>query len=181
MDADRFDTLTHSLTGAATSRRRLLTAAGSALATLAAALGVADAGATHYTCRHVGKPCTRKGQCCSGLCRGPQGKKTCRARGAGTCQQQGQALGCTASDVTMARCNNDAGCVCMRTTADSNYCAKNVCLDGDPICGRCAVCKRDADCVAQGFPAGSACIPHTDGRCAGLCESGTACLLPCGS
>ena len=182
MDADRFDALTRSLTGTASSRRRLLTRiARSALGGAAATLGLSVAEATHYDCRHVGITCTRTRQCCSGICRGPQGKKTCRAHGAGTCKQRGQELACTTPDVRLSVCNNDPGCVCYSTTAGSNYCAKNVCPTGDPVCGKCAVCKRDADCVRKGFPAGSACVPHSSGRCAGLCESGTACMVPCGS
>ena len=118
MDADRFDTLTRSVTGAATSRRRLLTAAaGSALATLAAALGVADAGAFHFGCRHVGKPCTRSGQCCSGRCRGPKGKKTCRAHDVGTCTAE--------KDICLTggpRCGGADECECYVTTGGANVC-----------------------------------------------------------
>ena len=181
MDPTRFDALTRALTGAAPTRRRLLAGlAGGALGALATALGFTEAGATHYECRHVGKPCTKAGQCCSGLCK----RKTCRAHGAGTCKQQGQELVCTAPDVALARCDNEANCGCVRTTAGSNYCADFRCRSGGPggpFCGGCAACKRDADCVAQGFPEGSACASATTGRCQGACESGTFCAVPCGT
>lgn len=58
MAGGQLDTLTRSLTGGASSRRRLVMGvAGSALAAVATALGFAEAGATHYGCLHVGKPC----------------------------------------------------------------------------------------------------------------------------
>ena len=70
MDPVRFDTLTRTLTGAASSRRRLVMGmTGSTLAILAAALGVTDGGANHFGCLHVGHQCARNRQCCSGRCR----------------------------------------------------------------------------------------------------------------
>jgi hypothetical protein len=42
-------------------------------------------------------------------------------------------------------------------------------------------CRRDADCVALGVPPGVACAPRSKGLCAGICETGMACILPCGA
>ena len=182
MDADRFDTLTRSLTRAASSRRRLLTRiARGALGGAAATLGLSVTEATHFDCRHVGIACTRTRQCCSGICRGPQGKKTCRAHGAGTCKQ-GEPGICTAPQPELATCNNDADCGCVVTTGGSSFCGDFFVPSGcGKACTDCAVCKRDADCVRKGFPPGSACAPFSAGRCAGICESGTKCVVPCGA
>lgn len=181
MDQKRFDDLTVKLTKGTCSRRATLKGlAASALGLALGAIGIGEAGATHFNCRHVGKPCTRKGQCCSGICRGPSGKKTCRGHGAGTCKQQGQELICTAPDHTLSRCDNDVDCDCIRTTAGTNYCADFVCRSEDSFCSVCAACERDADCLAQGFPEGSACAPATIGRCIVGCESDTFCVVPCG-
>ena len=115
------------------------------------------------------------------VCRGPGGRKACRGHGAGTCEQRGQELICTAPDVALARCDNDTDCACVRTTAGTNYCADFFFPSGCTVCSDCAVCERDADCVEAGFPPGSACAPFTAGRCAGTCDSGTECVVPCGT
>src|ERR687897_1669606 len=66
MDANRFDALTRGLTGAAPSRRRLLTGVGGGgLGALATMFGLGETGATHSDCRHVGAHCNRNGQGCS--------------------------------------------------------------------------------------------------------------------
>jgi hypothetical protein len=124
-----------------------------------------------YGCLGVGAACKREGQCCSGICDGKKDKKTCRAHDVGTCNQKMPGY-CEVGNPQLAVCDGD-GCNCIRTTANSNFCANNVI---------CADCKRDADCTALGFPAGSACAPLGGNlSCEGLCESGMACITPCGS
>jgi hypothetical protein len=129
-----------------------------------------------FGCLDVGDPCKNADQCCSGVCEGKKDKKQCRAHDTGTCRQDGLGI-CTGESGTPFACNNSWNCVCFHTTAGSNFCA-----DLDSF-GRefCADCRNDGDCQASGFPPGSACIPYSDGACAGNCESGMACLAPCGT
>jgi hypothetical protein len=125
-----------------------------------------------YGCLEVNDPCTSADQCCSGICEG----KKCRAHGTGICRQD-RVGACTApfDEVPDLTCGN--GCYCLRTTSGSNYCAEPPAAVGSP---KCADCRKDADCLALGFPAGSACVPVGLGHCNGRCESGMACLVPCG-
>lgn len=185
MDQRRFDGLIRKLTEEPRSRRgSLRLVAGTALGGLLAGAGFGAPAAEAAGCRKVDEPCRQERQCCSGLCRGKRGKKTCRGHGAGTCKQQGQPLICTAPEPVLARCGTDpdSDCACFRTTAGTNYCGEFFALSGCTDCSRpCAECERDADCEALGYPPGSACAPTTTGRCIGLCESGTFCLAPCGT
>lgn len=128
-----------------------------------------------FGCLSVGKACKSAEQCCSGICQGKKGEKQCLNHGAGTCNQEAQGF-CEAANPELTTCNNSSFCLCFRTTAGSNFCE-----DANPGSGSdCADCKKDADCAALGFPPGSACVPVSEGRCAGQCESGTGCLVPCG-
>jgi hypothetical protein len=182
MDGHRFDVLVRSVTE---SRRSLLGAA------LAAATGwlVPNIGETRkkhphkkkrkkaqpnqYGCLEVGDRCKSADQCCSGICKGKKGKKRCRAHDTGTCIQ-GIPDACDPDNPAIAVCNSDV-CLCLRTTAGSNFCA-------DANLTACADCKKDADCEALGYPAGSACVPMTGGHCAGICEeTGMQCRIPCGA
>jgi hypothetical protein len=168
MDAVGFDALTRALTSSASSRRRLLTRlAGSALGALAMALGVTVADATHFGCYHVGKRCTRSRQCCSSRCRGPRGRKTCRAHHMGTC---------TAEKAVCAGGGIDtcgADCACYRTTGGANYCGSNG--------AACVACKTDAECVSVWGIPGSACVDHSHDICTDGCAPGipTGCVRPC--
>jgi hypothetical protein len=126
-----------------------------------------------FGCLEVGDPCKTATQCCSGVCEGKKGKKRCRAHGNGTCNQTIQAF-CAPDNPTISLCNS-ADCVCVRTTAGSNFCTSTQGV-------QCADCTRDADCEALGFLPGSACLPWSEGQCAGDCgETGMACAVPCGA
>lgn len=136
-----------------------------------------------FGCFNVGQPCRGNSvNCCSGICqgnkpkRGKQDKSKCVAHDTGTCNQEAAGV-CTGAVPALAACNNRTDCGCFRTTAASSYCAE---LFG-PGLSQCATCQRDADCVAMGLPAGSACAPVSEGFCAGLCATGMACLVPCGT
>jgi hypothetical protein len=130
-----------------------------------------------YGCLEVNDPCRKATQCCSGICTGKPGKKRCRAHGAGSCPQNTPGA-CTAPFVDVPALKCEAGCFCYGTTAGSNFCSSGVYNDQR----NCTTCKRDADCVALGFPPGSACAPIPKiGICAGFCDSGRACLAPCGT
>lgn len=125
-----------------------------------------------FGCLEVADPCTSAEQCCSGICEGKKGKRTCRGHDAGTCQPQPGF--CMDPNSLLVPCNNTINCVCLRTTADSLYCAGL----GPSVC---ADCQRDADCTALGFPAGSACVPVGIGACTGACPGGMMCAVPCGT
>jgi hypothetical protein len=172
LNLHRFEDLTRSLSGVP-SRRNLL---GGLVA------GVLGLGATPFSdlaaakkkrkrkkkekkakpnafgCLEVGDPCQSEEQCCSGICDGKKGKNQCRAHDTGTCNQEGPIL---------VPCNNQSNCGCFGTTASSFVCAELF----PP--SECAACQRDADCLALGFPPGSACAPF------GECKVGTACMVPC--
>lgn len=173
MGADRFDTLARSLTSHGATRRHLVnTLAGGVLAGLAVALGLADAGAAHFGCLHVGKSCTRAGQCCSGRCRGPQGKKTCRAHHTGGCTRAQDY--CQTNDLGESQCPANPAGLCRITTGNAPFCANT-------LGGGCEFCKTDRDCVEKrGYPPGSACIHYGPGPTG--CDCGltndTGCLIP---
>ena len=73
MDTERFDGLVRTLGGAATRRDAMRLLAGGALGAALGLLGRGEAGAHHFGCRHVGRPCNRRAQFCSGRCRGESG------------------------------------------------------------------------------------------------------------
>ncbi len=165
MDADRFDALTRFLASATTTRRTAFKGlVGGTLGAFAAALGVVDAGATHWGCRHVGKECSRDRQCCSHRCWGPKGNETCRAHHEGSCT--------AAKDFCVSGrpgCGGGA-CTCFRTTGGANYCTGG---------GPCMACATDRECeVVTGVP-GSACIDIDHANCNPSCGFSTACAVPC--
>jgi len=170
MDADRFDALTRTLTSGERSRRRLLAGlAGSAAAAVAVALGFAEAGALHYDCRHVGKPCTRNSQCCSSRCLGRRDRKKCQAHHAGTCRVEQNY--CTNS---LARCGGGS-CVCYRTTGGANFCASTREMECD------AVCSTDAQCANLLGTPGAACVVRGGINCSTEYCYGhiSVCAYPC--
>lgn len=132
-----------------------------------------------FGCLEVGDACSSEADCCSGICAGTKGKKTCQAHGTGLCPQNhvGICLA-TADEIPVLKCGNSDLCFCYTTTAGSNFCGNRGPRLGDMAA--CADCQKDADCAALGFPAGSACAVVGNGYCSGQCSSGMACLPPCG-
>ena len=163
MNASHFDALTRSLTGMASSRRRLLTGmAGSALgAAIATALRAPEAAATIVSCVPVRKRCKRSSQCCSGLCRGPKGKKTCRAHNVGTCTAT-QNFCSSSTDL----CGGGL-CGCLRTTGGASFCSRG---------GTLIDCTKDAECVEALDTPGAACVVFAGSDCT---PEGNRCALPC--
>jgi hypothetical protein len=198
MDQARSNALTESLTSLPSRRDVLRSLAGAGIALGALGLpGIADAKkkrrkkkkkqprpvVNQFGCLDVGQPCNADSSlCCSGVCQGTAPKKgkpdtrRCAAHDTGTCTQGIEGV-CTTPDLIQVTCNNRTDCGCFRTTGGSNYCAE---LFGSPGTTQCLSCQRDADCIAAGLPAGSACAPVSAGRCAGICSTGMACLVPCG-
>jgi hypothetical protein len=147
--------------------RRAAIAAGIAGA-LGAVLGLREVTAG-VGCRNAGKTCRRGDECCSGICKGKRGKRTCRAHGAGTCRAGANYC----REGLTAVCNGSAECLCFVTTGAARFCgAKNGTV--------CAACRKDTDCDAVTGP-GSACIEATERPFCG-CDNlgfGTACIAPC--
>jgi hypothetical protein len=122
-----------------------------------------------FGCLSVKKTCKNPEQCCSGICEGKKGKRTCRAHDTGSCDQDVAGV-CQSGTPINTACNNRADCHCFRSTGGSNVCSTGM---------ACADCQRDADCIALGFPPGTACAPVSAGACAGNCPDGMACVAPC--
>jgi hypothetical protein len=175
MDGSRFDHLVRSLTA---SRRWLMS---SALAGVAGWAGIATADAKKkrkrkdkkkpkpnaFGCFNVGVACKSEDQCCSGICAGKKGKRTCKAHDVSTCSA-GDQLGICGG--TSAGCTTSAGVqgACATTTGNAGYCAASVV---------CYPCQTDADCQnAEGGALGpnAACL-----QCAGcMATGGTVCAAP---
>lgn len=184
MDARRFDQLTRHLLGARTRRAVF---GGIAALSLAGPLGLShdaseakkrrrkrkkrkpkpmqDAAPPNaFGCINVGDLCQSADQCCSGICEGKQGKRTCRAHGSGGCQA---AEICNVFDAEGIPCTTGSGVLgrCGTTTGNAGYCVG---------AGDCRPCTRDADCHAICGPQ-AACV-----QCAEACNVGTVCAGPDG-
>jgi hypothetical protein len=172
MDAPRFDRLTRSLAGAAL-RRGLLRGLAAFALTGAGLPRVATAKKKRkkikrnaFGCVNVGKFCKNNSQCCSGICQGKKGKKTCKAHDTGGCQA-GHAP-CNAPQVPCTTDGGKAG-FCATTTGNAGYCTTGT-------GGECTPCTRDADC-REICGAGAACIACLE--CAGgsTCATTDACVF----
>jgi hypothetical protein len=171
MEHRQFDDLIRSLTK---SRRSLF---GGALAAAAGWLGLSAADAKKrrkkrkkrskrqqvgtsnaFGCLDVGDPCASADQCCSGICTGKKGKRTCRAHDTGGCPAGHDAFGDDA-----VSCQTSAGIwgKCGTTTGNAGYCVGG---------GDCHPCANDADCRSLCGPQ-AACVVSPQG-----CAIGTACV-----
>jgi hypothetical protein len=111
-----------------------------------------------FGCVNVGNFCKNSGQCCSGICEGKNGKKTCQIHDIGGCQTDQDAC------VVESPCPENPMKGCYRTTGNASVC-------GIGVAGACMACAKDADCEA-GFGPGAACV--ICGSCPG--EADTACV-----
>jgi hypothetical protein len=154
MDQRRFDSLTRTI-ARTPSRRDVLRG----LAALGIGLGTsrlpAPVGATHFTCRHVGKRCNGGSSCCSGICR----RHRCRAHDTDRCKASQDS--CT----SLVGCGDGSAiCLCHVTTGKAAFCALN---------GLSGTCSRDEECVATKGE-GAACIfCNGVGQCAARCPAPT--------
>jgi hypothetical protein len=166
MDGERFDGVARARAGpgAGVSRRaacRLL--AGGALAGALARLGLAEAAAAK--CRKVGRPCRRKGQCCSGRCCpfptgfcAPKNSRCCpEAQGGGACPDRGLCCPATATKPGGFCCAPDRKCCALEG-------AESCCPDPD---GACCTAAEGGGCC----PAGTACCLDGAGQ-PGCCPTG---------
>jgi hypothetical protein len=166
MDPQRFDALVGQLTAALCRRRSVVRFAGTALASLLVFAGAGQQAAA--ACKQDRKPCTDRNQCCSGVCRGPRGRKKCRAAlGQGTCTIEKNT--CEIGGMAAA-CDPEltGACACFRRPNGAAFCADTADFD----CLPCAQC-----------PPGTTCVRARNGLCV-LCPVGTGatetiCVKPC--
>ncbi len=165
MDVDRFDHLARALHRLRSRRAALRLLSAGALGALAAGLGLGEARANHFACRHVGARCKRPGQCCSSRCLGPTGGKTCRGHDAGICTTQNV---CTTGSTVCGTHRGGSLCACFQTTGKAPFCGRF---------GACRVCTDDRQCEAE-YGAGAACVVHD---CPGGCgpSTVTGCVVKC--
>jgi hypothetical protein len=106
-----------------------------------------------FGCVNVEGRCRNSAQCCSGICSGKRGKKTCAAHNASTCQGTdgcgGESRSCMTDGGVYGNCNVTTGqasyCVVDALCAD---CATDI--DCEPICGVGAACLVCSECISQG-------------------------------
>jgi hypothetical protein len=118
-----------------------------------------------FGCVSVGGFCKSSEQCCSGICQGKKGKKTCRAHDTGGCQGEAGQDRCL--DVKI-NCVTGIGIdgFCVRTTGNAGYCEGAL---------RCFACTKDADCIPFCGPQ-AACIVCSG--CTDQVGTDTACVGP---
>jgi hypothetical protein len=118
-----------------------------------------------FGCIDVGELCQNAAQCCSGICAGKKGKRTCRAHDVGDCRAGAEPDICGVADIA---CTTDGGKsgACGTTTGNAGYCLRS---------GDCYACRTDWDCQRAGggnLGPTAACI-----QCFGCTDhGGTACV-----
>ena len=98
-----------------------------------------------FGCVNVEGFCQNAGQCCSNICQGKKGNRTCRAHDTGECQARQKGSPCTTSD--------DRGGTCDVTTGNAGYCVGGTFGDVQQ-----PFCARDPDCQARSGDVRAACL-----------------------
>lgn len=121
-----------------------------------------------FGCVNVGGFCTTREQCCSGICEGKQGKKSCRDHDGGSGCQAGLSEGCEGGPPSVS-CMTSTGLEggCDTTTGNAGYCGSGFV---------CADCRKDVDCQDLCGIAAAVCVRCPD--CAGPSTIETACIGP---
>jgi hypothetical protein len=183
MDADRFDTLSRTLS-ATPSRRAAFRLLGALSLGLVARIRPEPAEAKSGKCKPKCGECER---CKRGDCDKKNGKTRCQK---GKCKPKANGLTC------------DGGGTCQKGRCVVPFCAgRNSCQDGNAIttcqAGGGALCFCTAiadtgapfcalndsgtgeDCLVTPCPAGQTCVDFAGGGCTDNPMGGTACALPC--
>lgn len=121
-----------------------------------------------FGCVDVGARCENAEQCCSGVCLGKKGKKSCLAHHESTCLSGQSGDFCGGATVSCPVSNTTNG-VCLTTTGNAGFCAASA---------HCFACTKDADCTGlcgdnaacvqcQGCPdtGGVTCVGAEKGSC----------------
>jgi hypothetical protein len=113
-----------------------------------------------FGCVNVGRFCRKASQCCSGICQGKKGKKTCKAHDTGDCQPGPTFEECGAEEnVPCINSNGNEG-RCATTTGNAGYCSNAATISVPP-------CTRDADC--EDFDPRAACVLCPEGDTPTVC------------
>ena len=117
-----------------------------------------------FGCVNVGDSCRNDGQCCSGLCVGKKGKRTCRDHDGGTGCRAGLIEDGCGGDIDVA-CTTSTGQpgICNTTTGNAGYCI------GIAAVSAKATCTKDEDCRVTCGTEAAVCI---------TCEGAGACAGP---
>ncbi len=174
MDQHRFDTLTRSLTSASSRRDVLRGLIGAGPGLKAAPLpGSAAAKKKRkkkrkpkvrpnaFGCVNVGGFCQSAEQCCSGICEGDLGTKSCLAHDTGGCPPGIDEVGCgnPGTDVPCTSSTGETdGYLCNTTTGNAGFCA---------FASDCFACRKDAECQEFYETSRAACV-----RCTACTETG---------
>jgi Conotoxin len=142
-----------------------------------------------FGCLDVGQTCNGNNDlCCSGVCEGEKPKKgkqdrsQCVAHNAGGCTPE-RSFCADNEPFTASVCNLPVATdICLTTTGNAGFCTSLIDFDAEL---NCRLCSRDTDCLAFGFPPGSACVlirPQEGGQgCSNNSCAGTdqrACVAP---
>jgi hypothetical protein len=134
-----------------------------------------------FGCLDVGGRCQgNSANCCSGVCqgtkpkRGENDKSVCVAHNQDGCTPERN--GCVVG-TALSACNPaNPVAFCLVTTGNAGFCGNVAGLSP----ANCQLCTKDTDCVAFGFPPGSACVLF-DGGCSSNCPTtGTRACIPPG-
>jgi hypothetical protein len=88
-------------------------------------------------CKDVGKRCTSKADCCSGICSRKHGRKRCRAHDTGGCKPGHSGAICANHDDIPCTTSSGLSGACFTTTGNAGYCGNSA---------NCMTCTRDDEC-----------------------------------
>jgi hypothetical protein len=152
LEPSRFDDFARYLTVGHSRRETVAATVLGALALMGLRRGVAAGPG----CKDVNKPCKKRKECCSNLCKGKKGKKKCKGHDAGTCKPGSEMATCGGADVACKTFDGQDG-LCATTTGNAAFCLiALVELD----------CTKDADCQKELGPHAACvrCSLAVDGR-----------------
>jgi hypothetical protein len=107
--------------------------------------------------------------------KGKKDKSTCVAHNVAGCTSERDV--CVTNNAEASSCNPaNPRALCLITTGNAPFCGSGSTVPPPA----CQPRRRDPDCLAFGYPAGSACIAQAGTFCTGACPDtgGTACVHP---
>ena len=154
MEPSRFDDFARYLTIGHSRRETVAATVLGALALMGLRRGVAAGPG----CKNINKPCKKKKECCSNLCKGKKGKKKCKGHDAGTCKPGSETATCGGVSVPCKTFDGQDG-LCATTTGNAPFC---LAFALEEQCTKDAECRKSAGkgaacVVCAGSPTGSVC------------------------